>query len=84
MTKDIVLSPVATEKSMLLTERENKLIFVVHRKANKSEIKAEIEKMYDVKVESVRVVISKRGKKAIVKLKDEFSADEVAGRIGLF
>lgn len=78
------MSPVATEKSMLLTERENKLTFIVHRKANKEMVKKEVETMYDVKIESVTIMITKRGKKAIVKLTSDFSADDVAGRIGLF
>ncbi len=69
---------------MLLTEKENKLTFRVHKKADKAMVKKEVEQMYDVKIESVRIIISKEGKKAIVKLSDEYSADEIAGRIGLF
>lgn len=69
---------------MLLTEKENKLTFIVHKQANKALVKKEVEKMYDVKIESVKIMITKEGKKAIVKLSSDFSADEVAGRIGLF
>jgi large subunit ribosomal protein L23 len=79
-----VYSPVATEKSMLLMEKENKLTFVVDRKANRNQIKKEVEERFDVKVVSVNILISKRGKKAIVSLAEGYSAEDVGGRIGIF
>lgn len=81
---EIIITPVATEKTTLQTEKENKLTFIVHRKANKAMVKDEIEKRFDVKVESVNIMISKEGKKAVVKLTKEYTADEIAGRIGIF
>ena len=82
--KEVIYSPVATEKTMLMTERENKIVFLVHNKATKDQIKKEVESMYQVRVDSVRVMTTMKGKKAIVKLSSEFSADDLAGRIGLF
>ncbi|MFG1519082.1 MAG: 50S ribosomal protein L23 [Thermoplasmataceae archaeon] len=79
-----VYSPVATEKSMLLMEKENKLTFVVDRKAKRNQIKKEVEERFDVKVVSVNILISKRGKKAIVSLAEGYSAEDVGGRIGIF
>jgi large subunit ribosomal protein L23 len=79
-----IYSPVATEKSMLLMEKENKLTFVVDRKASRNQIKKEVEERFDVKVVSVNILVSKRGKKAIVSLAEGYSAEDVGGRIGIF
>ena len=51
---DVIIKPVITEKSMdLLTD--NKYTFIVNRKANKTEIKNAVEKIF--KVEVVKVYI---------------------------
>lgn len=81
---DYIIKPVATEKTMLQVEKENKLTFIVHKKSTKAEIKSEVEDRFAVKVESVNMLITKTGKKAVVKLTPEFSADDIAGRIGIF
>lgn len=81
---EVIISPVATEKTMLQMEKENKLTFIVLRRARKSEIKEEVEKRFDVKVTKVNTVITKNGKKAVVELSKEYSADEIGGRIGIF
>ncbi|GGM71964.1 50S ribosomal protein L23 [Thermogymnomonas acidicola] len=83
-TQSVILTPVATEKTMLMMEKENKLTFIVHRAARKADIKKAVEESFNVKVVKVNVVIGKEGKKAIVKLAPEFSAEEIAGRIGIF
>lgn len=51
---DIVISPVITEKSTLLKEKGGALVFRVQRGANKVEIKKAVERLFDVKVASVR------------------------------
>ncbi len=81
---DHIIKPVATEKTMLQVEKENKLTFIVHKKSTKSGIKKEVEERFSVKVESVNMLITKAGKKAVVKLTPEYSADDIAGRIGIF
>ncbi len=81
---EIIITPIATEKTTLQTEKENKLTFMVHRKATRADIKKEVESRFDIKVEKINLVITRWGKKAIVKLTKDFSADEIAGRIGLF
>jgi large subunit ribosomal protein L23 len=81
---NVIISPIATEKSMLGMEKENKLTFMVTRKANKSQIKEEVEKRFELKVLGVNTIITKKGKKAIVELDKSYSADEIAGRIGVF
>jgi len=81
----VIVKPVVTEKAVSLIERENKLTFVVDKRATKGDIKRAVEAMFDVEVEKVNTLITMRGeKKAYVKLKPEYSASEVAARIGLF
>lgn len=53
---DIIISPVISERSMDLME-DNKYVFKVDKKANKSEIKAAIEQIFDgVKVAKVNTI----------------------------
>ncbi len=51
---EIIVAPVITEKSTLLKERRGALVFRVERRANKVEIRQAIEKLFKVKVASVR------------------------------
>ena len=52
----ILLSPHISEKSALLGDSANQAVFEVARDAKKSEIKAAVEQMFDVKVAGVRTV----------------------------
>ena len=81
---EIVKYPLATEKSIRLMESENKLVFVVDRKANKGDIKAAVEKMFKVKVEDVNTLIDTKGKKrAYIKFSQETPAIDIATQLGL-
>ena len=53
---DVLKKPVLTEKSLTLQAEENKYTFDVELTATKGEIKAAVEKMFDVKVEKVNVI----------------------------
>ena len=55
---DIIIRPVLTERSMDL-QADNKYTFIVDRKANKTEIKNAIEKIFSVDVEQVNTMIVK-------------------------
>ena len=80
----ILRYPHMTEKSVSLIERENRIVFMVDRKANKSQIKDAIEKTFEVKVEKVSTQITPKGeKKAFVKLKPEYKAADVAVKLGI-
>ncbi len=82
---EIILHPDITEKAMKLIEAENKLTFVVNRKAGKNDIKSAIEKLYEVKVASVNTLVTTTGlKKAYVKLTPDFKAEDVATKMGIF
>jgi large subunit ribosomal protein L23 len=80
----IVYNPWVTEKTQRLMEEENKLEFIVNRRANKTEIKKAIETLYEVKVAKVNTRIAKEGKHATVKLAKGYKAPDIAGRIGVF
>jgi large subunit ribosomal protein L23 len=51
--RDIILSPVVSEKSYDLIEKTNTYTFVVDPRSNKTEIKQAIQAIFDVKVTSV-------------------------------
>jgi len=55
----ILQRPHISEKSALIAEKGNQLIFKVIKDANKQEIKAAIELMFQVKVADVRVLRQK-------------------------
>ncbi len=75
---------VSTEKSMRLIESENKLAFIVDRKAKKSEIKKAIEERFEVKVTKVNTMIGPDGKKkAYVSFSEETPAIDVATKLGM-
>ena len=54
--RQILKSPIVTEKSTDLKENENTVAFVVDRNANKVEIRKAVENVLKVKVGNVRTV----------------------------
>ncbi|MDK9709251.1 MAG: 50S ribosomal protein L23 [Desulforhopalus sp.] len=50
----VLKGPCLTEKAALLQEKDEKVIFKIHPKANKIEIKMAVEKMFNVKVKDVK------------------------------
>ena len=81
---DVILYPLMTESSSLMVEKENKLVFMVNLKANKSDVRKAVERLYEVKVEGVHVLVTPAGeKKAFVKLHPDFKAVDIAIRLGI-
>jgi large subunit ribosomal protein L23 len=97
MIKDVrhyetIVAPVITEKATIASEN-NQFVFRVARNATKSQIKAAIEQLFDVKVTAVNTLLRKgktkafrgiRGrqqdmKKAIVTLADGYRIDMTTG-----
>ena len=97
MIKDVrhyetIIAPVITEKATLASE-SNQFVFKVARNATKPQIKAAIEKLFDVKVMAVNTLVRKgkskvfrgmRGKqqdvkKAVVTLADGYRIDVTSG-----
>jgi len=52
----VLLSPRVTEKSTQVGEDSNQYVFHVVKDANKAEVKGAVELLFDVSVESVRMV----------------------------
>ena len=89
---DKILSPIVTEKSTNLSE-QNKIVFKVPRKANKINLKKNIEKIFKVNVIKINILNKQnrtkltRGKKvkvqgykkAIITLKKGQSIDLTTG-----
>lgn len=80
---DIIKNPLMTEKAVRLMEKENKLIFIVDKKAKKPEIKRAMEEIFKVKVLKVNTLIVKGRKKAYIKLAEDTPAIDVATQLGL-
>lgn len=89
---DIIVSPVITEKSTLVSEH-NQVVFNVARDASKPDIKKAVEALFSVKVKAVNTLLRKGKvkrfrstigrqsdvKKAIVTLEDGQSIDVTTG-----
>ena len=89
---DVILAPVITEKSTMLSEN-NAVVFTVAKTATKPAIKAAVEALFDVKVIGVNTLVTKgktkrwKGKpytrsdvkKAIVRLAEGQSIDVTTG-----
>jgi len=89
---DTIISPVLTEKSTNLSE-QNKIVFKVPYKANKKNLKKNIEKIFKVNVTKINIINKKtrdkitRGKrikmlgykKAIITLKKGQNIDLTTG-----
>jgi large subunit ribosomal protein L23 len=90
--QEVIKRPVVTEKGVAKKEAERTMCFEVAPKANKIQIRAAVERIFKVKVESVRTVsntgkIRRRGrfsgyrsdwKKAYVTLKEGQKVPEYA------
>ena len=77
------MKPIATEKAVMMIERENVITFQTSKEKTKTEIKKEIEEMFNVKVASVKTQIRDNKKIAYIKLKKEFPAIDLATKLGL-
>ena len=52
----VILGPVVSEKTAIAAEESNQVVFKVVGDAQKAEIQAAVEKLFEVKVENVRVL----------------------------
>ncbi len=89
---DSIRNPIVTEKATILSE-QNKTVFKVHNKANKKNIKKNIEKLFKVNVVKINIINQKTKvkmkqgkkayksgyKKAIITLKKGQSIDLTTG-----
>ena len=89
---EILLHPYVTEKTLNMLQGTpaqnlkdgNRLEFLVVRRATRTEVKRAFEELFQVKVAKVNTFVRRDGKHAVIKLKTEFSAEEIGMRIGVF
>jgi large subunit ribosomal protein L23 len=55
--REIIRHPIVSEKGTRLKDSENSYLFMVQRSANKPEIAAAIQEIFEVKVTKVRTMI---------------------------
>jgi len=58
--ENVIRRPMVTEKSTMLQQSFNAQVFEVDRKATKAQIKQAVEKLFNVKVRTVRTMIMPR------------------------
>jgi ribosomal protein L23 len=80
---EVLMYPLATEKSVRLIEDNNEIVFVVHPKSNKHAIKNEFEQTFKVKVKSVRTETMKNKKRAYIRLDEKSNALDIATELGM-
>ena len=87
--RDIIKAPIITEKSANIAANEKTYVFKVDVKANKSQIKDAIEKIFNVNVKTISTInvkvkkrrvgrytgLTNRSKKAIVTLEEGQTID---------
>ena len=82
--KDVILYAELTEKDVYLLDKYNKVIFIVNRSSIKKDIKEAVEKIFNVKVKKVNILIDYKGrKKAYVTLEKEYKAQDILSKLGL-
>ena len=55
----VLVAPIVSEKGTMTAEKHNQILFKVLRDATKPEIKAAVELLFKVEVESVQTVVQK-------------------------
>ncbi|MCX9013535.1 MAG: 50S ribosomal protein L23 [Candidatus Methanoperedens sp.] len=81
----MILHPLVTEKATIQAEMDNSLQFIVGMNDTKDGVKTDLERLYNVKVLTVNMMITPKGKKkAIVVFEKANTATELASRLGIF
>ena len=79
----ILKYPLSTEKIVKLIETENKIAFIVDRRASKAQIAREFEKEFKFKPIKINTQIRGSEKIAYIKLKPENPALDIATKLGI-
>jgi ribosomal protein uL23 len=84
MKLDLLKHPRMTEKAMNNLETLNELVFIVDKKATKSNLKQIFEKEFQTKVKQINILNDTKGrKKAIIKLSNDTPAMDIATKLGI-
>jgi len=80
----VLVHPLNTEKANKLMTERNTLTFIVHRLANKVQIKKAFNEIHKVKPLSINTLVTPTGeKKAYIRLRPENEAVGVASKMGM-
>ena len=80
----IIVAPLSTEKSIRGIEFNNKMVFVVHPRSTKQDVKRAVEEMFKVRVTDVTIQNAFSGqKRAQVTLSRAHLASDVSADLGL-
>lgn len=80
----IIKYPLSTEKSIRQIEFDNKLVFAVHPRATKADVKRAVEELFNVSVAKINIHNAFQGqKRAFVKLRADSLASDVSADLGL-
>ncbi|MCA9487650.1 MAG: 50S ribosomal protein L23 [Nanoarchaeota archaeon] len=77
------MKPIATEKAVMMIERDNVLTFQAPMIYTKEQIKKELEDLLKIKITKIRTLIRNNKKMVYVKLKGDTLAIDVATKLGL-
>jgi len=82
---DLVDYPIVSEKAVRLIEDENKLVFQLKGlDIWREDVKKSFEDEFKVKLDKINILITRKGtKRAILKLKPEFSAGDIGVKLGI-
>lgn len=79
-----IISVLSGEKATRMMQEQNKLSFIVSKSSNKMRIRKELEALFGVKVDQINIINKMHGEKvAIVKLRPENNAMDLATKLGL-
>lgn len=79
----MILKPITSEKAVKMIEIDNTLLFETSMISRKGEIKSEIQKVFNIKVENVRTLIKGNKKYAYVKINKANPAIDIATKLGM-
>ena len=74
---------ITTEKAVRLIELNNTLTLEMDRRKSKTQIKKEIEEMFNVKIDSINTLIQSNKKIAYLKLNKNNPAIDIATKFGM-
>ncbi len=81
---EVIKFVLMTEKAIRFIEAQNRLVFVVDRKAHKEQIRKAVEGAFQSRISDVNVMIDQKGRKrAFVKFEKPGEAGEIAIRLGI-